>query len=453
MREDGEPEAAPRVLVVDDDADLCRLLELRLGAAGYRTECEHSGEAALNAMERDPADLVVTDLRMEGMDGFGLFQNVSERWPHVPVLILTAHGSIPDAVEATRRGVFSFLTKPFDANELLREVERGLALSPGRGRSGALPPRLRTSSPAMRAVAEQAMMVAPSDVNVLIHGESGTGKEVLARAIHEQSGRSAGPFVAINCGAIPESLLESELFGHVRGAFTGAQSDREGLFREADGGSLFLDEIGDMPASLQVKLLRALQDREVRPVGGSRPVPFDVRVLSATHRDLDDLLATGEFREDLFYRIQVVRLDLPPLRERREDIPGLARSFLEDACGRQGRAVEGFAPEAMEALVQAAWPGNIRQLQNVVEQAVALSTASVIPEALVRNALAAEDERAMPTLAEARDHFDRQYLVRTLKLTGGNVSQAARIAGRNRTEFYRLLHRHALDPAEFKADE
>ena len=445
----------PRILVVDDDPSLCRRMEMRLEASGYApTTCE-SGERALAELERQPADALITDLRMEGMDGLALFDAVRERWPALPVIILTAHGSIQDAVEATRRGVHEFLTKPFDPPELLEQLDKALSARGGQtsdtAREAGRRHGLVTRSPRMEEVLERALLVADSDANVLIQGASGSGKELVARAIHAHSPRAEGPFVPVNCGAIPETLLESELFGHVRGAFTGADRDRAGLFRDADGGTLFLDEIGDMPAQLQVKLLRALQEQVIRPVGGRDPIPINVRVLSATHRDLEAARADGSFREDLYFRLAVVTLALPALTERREDIPLLARHFLTEATRRHGRPVEDLSPEAIEVLVQADWPGNVRQLQNVIEQCVALSTSEILPERLIRQALNQDQEPAIPTLAEAREAFERDYLIRLLKLTEGNVSQAARIAGRNRTEFYRLLSRHHLQVADFKA--
>ncbi|WP_025321836.1 sigma 54-interacting transcriptional regulator [Deferrisoma camini] len=441
-----------QILVVDDDKDLLRLLSLRLRSAGFRVVTAESGEQALAVLATAQPDLVITDLRMEGMDGMGLYEAIRERRPSLPVIILTAHGSIPEAVEATRRGVFGFMTKPFDGKELLAEVRRALALAPGEGTTRDLRWRagIVTRSPAMEEVLRRAHLAAQGDAAVLIWGESGTGKELLARAIHRASPRSKGPFVAINCGAIPEPLLESELFGHIRGAFTGATEERPGLFRSAQGGTLLLDEIGDMPLSLQVKLLRVLQDREIRPVGASRTVPVDVRVIAATHRNLEEAVREGRFREDLYYRIHVVRLEIPPLSERREDIPLLAEHFLARLAERSGRRVGGFAPDAMELLLQAPWPGNVRQLANVVEHAFTLTPGSLIPADLVREALR-EPGEAVPTLAEARRRFELEYLVRVLQMTGGNVTRAARIAGRNRTEFYRLLRRYHLDPSLFKS--
>jgi len=296
-------------------------------------------------------------------------------------------------------------------------------------------------------------MVAAGDASVLIRGASGSGKELLARAIHRASVRAEHPFVAINCGAIPEALLESELFGHVKGAFTGASTAHDGLFLSADGGTLFLDEIGDMPLPLQVKLLRVLQERAVRPVGATRARPVDVRIISATHRDLDAAMHEGSFREDLYYRLNVVRLTLPSLDARREDIPLLAGHFIRSLSEKYGKTIHGFAPEALEMLVAAAWPGNVRQLYNVVEQVCALTTTPLIAATLVQRALRTPSVEVL-TYAEARQRFEREYLTQVLKLTGGNVTDAARLADRNRTEFYRLLQRHTLTPAMFRlADE
>ncbi|HQR59722.1 MAG TPA: sigma 54-interacting transcriptional regulator, partial [Azonexus sp.] len=367
----------------------------------------------------------------------------------------------PDAVDATSRGVFGYLTKPFDSQLLLEKIDQALQLSTpsgaessvdllaGAGQSEEWRAGIIFRSSRMSELMAEARMVAASDASVLIRGESGSGKEVLARAIHRASPRAKGPFVAINCGAIPEQLLESELFGHVKGAFTGAGNTRGGLFQAADGGTLFLDEIGDMPLALQVKLLRVLQERAVRPVGATRTVPVDVRLLSATHRDLDAAMAEGQFREDLYYRLDVVSLTLPKLEERREDIPLLAAYFVQQVAARYGKPIHGFAPDALEALATAAWPGNVRQLYNVVEQSCALTATPLIPLALVARALRKPALEAL-SYTEAKHRFERKYLVQLLKLTEGNVADAARIAERNRTEFYRLLQKYDLTPGMFR---
>jgi len=441
----------PKVLLVDDDKDLLQLIAMRLGAAGYSVSTADSGESALASVTVARPQLVITDLRMQGMDGMALFDAIHRDAPSLPVVILTAHGTIPEAVAATRRGVFSFLTKPFDSKVLLDTVADALRLSsvPAGGGGENWRAEIITRSPAMEDLLAQAKRVAASDASVCVYGPSGTGKELLAHAIHNASRRAGGPFVAVNCSAIPEGLIESELFGHRKGSFTGATQDRRGLFQAAEGGTLFLDEIGDMPVAPQVKLLRALEERVVRPVGSNEAIAVDVRIISATHRRLEERIAAGEFREDLYYRLNVVKLTLPALVERREDIPLLANHFLERLVERYGRRRLAFSPEAMELLVSASWPGNVRQLLNVVEQSVALTATDVVPASLVRQAIDSRDSTLTP-LDEARRAFERDYLVRILKITSGNVTQAARLAGRNRTEFYRLLERHALEPAMFK---
>jgi two-component system response regulator GlrR len=442
-----------KVLLVDDDKDLLQLIAMRLTASGYAVTAVESGEAALAALSVSRPQVVVTDLRMQGMDGMALFDAIHRDSPSLPVVILTAHGTIPEAVTATRRGVFSFLTKPFEPKVLLDTVAEAMRLSsPVVGDMEEWRSELITRSSAMEDLLAQARRVAASDASVCIFGASGTGKELLARAIHRASPRAEAPFVAVNCGAIPEGLLESELFGHKKGSFTGAVADRRGLFSAAQGGTLFLDEIGDMPLPLQVKLLRALEERKVRPVGSHESHDIDVRVICATHRKLEERIATGEFREDLYYRLNVVKLYIPALAERREDIPLLTNHFLERLAERYRKGRLALAPEAMELLVSAPWPGNVRQLLNVIEQAVALAPTEVIPESLVRQALDAGDTTLTP-LDEARRAFERDYLVRILKITGGNVTKAARLAGRNRTEFYRLLERHSLEPGMFKGTQ
>jgi len=445
---------APDILIVDDDPDIHKLLAMRLRAAGYTVAAAESGEQALTLFALARPRLVITDLKMGGMDGLALFEAIQRQAPTLPVIVLTAHGTIPDAVEATKRGVFGFIPKPFDGKAVLEQAERALRLS---GAPGAAPEAdaawragIVAVGPALRELLERARLVAATDASVFIAGASGTGKELLARAIHRASPRAGKSFVAINCAAIPEHLLESELFGHRKGAFTGATYDHPGLFQAAAGGTVFLDEIGDMPLPLQSKLLRVLQERQVRPVGAVQVVPVDVRVISASHRDIEAGLQEGWFREDLYYRLNVVGLNLPPLAARREDIPALVSHFLRTFAERYKKKVAALAPEALELLIAAPWPGNIRQLQNVIEQAVALSTGELVPAPLIQSALRAEPA-GWTSLDEARRDFEHDYLVRLLRLTGGSVAQAARLAQRNRTEFYKLLERHDLDPKLFKA--
>ncbi len=443
---------AAQILVIDDDADLLRLLAMRLNAWDYRVVTASSAEEGLSRIAVDTPHLVLSDIRLPGKDGLALFEEIQTRWPTLPVILLTAHGTIPEAVQAMTRGVFSYLTKPFDTATLHHKIKEALHLSRPMAqavegeawRSGIL---YRSSR--MAELMAETKVVANSDASVLIRGESGTGKELLARAIHRASPRATRPFVAINCAAMPEQLLESELFGHVRGAFTGANNDHVGLFKAADGGTLFLDEIGDMPTALQVKLLRVLQERAVRPVGATHSTAIDVRVLSATHRDLTRALAEGQFREDLYYRLDVVSLSLCRLEERREDIPLLANHFVQQLVRKYDKRIVGLVPEAMEMLVAASWPGNVRQLYNVIEQACALATTPLIPLSLIQRALRIPTLEAL-NYAEAKQRFERNYLVQLLKLTDGNVADAARIAERNRTEFYRLLQKYGLTPGMFR---
>ncbi|MDY6957043.1 MAG: sigma 54-interacting transcriptional regulator [Pseudomonadota bacterium] len=444
-----------RILLVDDDLSLLRLLSLRLEAAGFEVMPVENGELALGSLPGFRPDLLITDLRMDGMDGMALFEQVHRRHPFLPVIILTAHGTIPEAVQATKKGVFSFVTKPFESRELLEQIQQALEQSrlsesmSGCGNDQQWRAGIITRNAAMEELLSRAYRVAGGDASVFIEGESGTGKELLAKAIHRASPRAEGPFIAVNCGAIPENLLESELFGHRRGAFTGAVQDHQGLFVSASGGTLFLDEIGDMPMPLQVKLLRVLQEREVRPVGATRPIPVDVRIISATHRNLEEEMKSSRFREDLYYRLNVVTLSLPPLNHRRDDIPLLAEYFRESLAQRYQKSITGFSRSAMELLMTADWTGNVRQLYNVVEQAVALSPAPQIQVGLLQDAIKDRADDIIP-FADARRQFELEYLIGLLQMTRGNVTQAARLAGRNRTEFYKLLHRHALDPAQFK---
>jgi two-component system response regulator GlrR len=437
-----------RILVVDDDPGLLRLLTIRLRAENYEVEAVESAALALAATSRFRPELVITDLRMDQMDGIGLLKELQSRYPGLKVIILTAHGTIPDAVHATQLGAFGFLTKPVDKQELLDQVQKALRISGFADNDEDWRAEIITRSSLVEEKLAQAHMVAGTDARVLITGESGTGKELLARAIHNASPRRAKPFVAINCSAMAENLLESELFGHIKGSFTGAVRDHQGLFQAADGGTLLLDEIGDMPMRLQVKLLRVLQENNIRPIGSTDAIPVNVRVVSATHRDLQQLMMSGQFREDLYYRLNVVHIEMPPLNRRREDIPLLVSHFLAQISNESGvRKI--YAPEAVELLATADWPGNIRQLSNVVRQNVALSQTPIIPVELVQQSLGGTQSK-LPSFDEARDEFTRSYLSQILQITGGNVSQAARLAKRNRTDFYKLLSRHQLTPEDFK---
>jgi two-component system response regulator GlrR len=437
-----------RILVVDDDPGLLRLLTIRLRAENYEVEAVESAAAALTSCMRFRPDLVVTDLRMDNMDGIGLLKELQSRWPGLRVIILTAHGTIPDAVHATHSGAFGFLTKPVEKQELLDHVQRALKFSGFANVAEDWRAPIVTRSHLMEDKLAQANMVAGTDARVLLTGENGTGKQLLARAIHDASARRNKPFAAINCNTTEETPLQSELFGHVEGAFPGATRAHKGLFQTTDGGTLLLEEIGDLPMRLQVMLLRVLQDNQVRPVGGTEAVPVNVRVIAATHGDLQQLTASGQFRQDLYYRLNVVGIEMPPLARRREDIPLLVAHFLEKLAKESGER-KIYAPEALELLATAEWPGNVWQLYNIVRQNVALARGAIITAELVQQSLGGGTAR-LPSFDEARDEFTRNYLSQILQVTTGNVSQAARLAKRNRTDFYKLLSRHQLLPDDFK---
>ena len=437
-----------RVLLVDDDPGVLQLLSMRLEALNFEVICADGGETALAKLQTESANIVISDLRMDGMDGIELFEKIQHRYPSIPVIVLTAHGSIKEAVSATQKGVFSFLTKPVDKDELLSSIQQALNLNSHSPADQSSSDNIITCSANMQQLLEQTKLLAKSDINIMIRGESGTGKELLASALQSLSARADQPYIAINCSAIPAELLESELFGHVKGAFTGANRDNKGLFASADGGTVFLDEIGDMPAPLQVKLLRVLQEQKIRPVGSNEDINIDVRVLSATHQHLEDAISEGRFREDLYYRLNVASLSLPALRERRVDIPLLAKHFLESIAQRTSGTAKKFSPAALHALMSYDWPGNIRQLSNIVEQLAALAPAAIIGEAQVIAALPQSTitTQEIPPLAEARKKFEREYLEQILLQTQGNVTDAARQAGRNRSDFHKLIKKHQLNP-------
>lgn len=450
---DASPVAPMPILLVDDDTDLLKLLSIRLQRAGFAVHTAESAHEALSVLRTRQAAAVVTDLKMDGMDGLDLLREIESLYPMLPVVLLTAHGSIPDAVAATKQGAFAFLTKPLDAAELIQTLRRAVHRNAGAGgpereaaqddwRAGIV-----YRSAAMESTLQEAELAAASSASIIIQSESGTGKEVLARTIHAASPRAAMPFVPVNCTAIPDNLLESEMFGHRKGAFTGAVKDRVGFFERAQGGTLFLDEVGEMPLAFQAKMLRALQEHTIEPLGSERSVAVDVRVICATHRDLENAIREGAFREDLYYRLAVVTLRLPPLAERREDIPLLAQHFLKTF--RDDGVARSFSSEAMERLMAASWPGNVRQLANVVQQCVVLGRSRIVSVGLVERALQGRPASFI-SLAEARDRFEFDYISSLLHTTEGNVAQAARLAQRNRSEFYKLMKKHKLDPAQYR---
>ena len=437
-----------RILVVDDDPGLLRLLTIRLRAESYEVEAVDSAAAALSVLNRFRPDLVISDLRMDHMDGIGLLKEIQVRSPGLKVILLTAHGTIPDAVNATQMGAFGFLTKPVEKQELLDQVQRALKVSGFASSDEDWRSEIITRAAIMEEKLSQAHMVAGTDARVLITGESGTGKELLARAIHKASPRRAKPFVVVTCSSASEAQLDSELFGHTTGAVLNSPQAQRGAFQQADSGTLLLKEIGELPAKLQVKLLKVLHENSVRPAGAPVAQAINVRLIAATSHDLVPLLSGGQFREDLYYRLNVVNIDVPPLSRRREDIPLLVEWFLAEIAKESG-ARKIYAPEAVEFLATAEWPGNVRQLGNVVRQNVAMAQTAIIPVELVQQSLGGSSAR-LPSFDEARDEFTRSYLTQILQITGGNVSQAARLAKRNRTDFYKLLGRHALAPEDFK---
>ncbi|MCF6437238.1 sigma-54 dependent transcriptional regulator [Pseudoalteromonas sp. MMG022] len=430
------------ILLVDDDASLIELLAMRLEANNYHVLTAHRGTQALQILQQSVVDLVITDLRMAHMDGFELFENIKKNHVGLPVIMMTAHGSIPDAVDAMQQGFVSFLSKPIESKALLEAIEN--TLKNNKKRDGATNRNhfhgLVYQSTAMHQVVQHIQALAPSQANILIQGASGTGKEVTANAIHKASNYCDGPFIAINCGAVPAHLLESELFGHKKGAFTGAMQDKVGLVQSANGGTLFLDEIGDMPMDLQVKLLRVLQERTVRPVGGQVEQSVDIRFVSASHKNLQQAVADKEFREDLYYRLNVVSIHLPALKDRPEDIPLLANRFVNRISGGQ----KVISPQAMTCLLNYHWPGNVRQLNNIIEHAVALSSGKLITADIIENAIPELGQASFKGLNDAKKQFEYDYIQKVLSLCQGNVAEAAKLAQRNRSDFYKLLKKHQI---------
>ncbi len=443
-----------RVLVVDDDREMCELLRTQLERRDFEVHTHVSAEEALAGLAGRDFDAVVTDVRMRGIDGIQLCERLRQNRPDVPVLVVTAFGSLDTAVAAIRAGAYDFLAKPFEVEELAFRLERALqhrqlAEEVKRLRARELAPvgELLGESAALRQLRELVARVARSDAPVLVVGETGSGKEIVARALHRHGPRPEGPFVALNCAALPEHLLESELFGHARGAFTDARTPRTGLLVHANGGTLFLDEIADLPVALQPKLLRALQERCVRPVGGEDEVPFDARVVAATNRDLDAAVEEGLFREDLFFRLDVLRIEVPPLRARGSDVLLLAQHFLRECAARSGKDVVGLSHGAAEKLLQYGWPGNVRELANCIERAVALTDheqllVEDLPERIRAYAgphvLVASDD---PSELVPLEVVEQRYVARVMEAVGGNKTLAARILGLDRKTLYRKLRR------------
>lgn len=455
--------AGEKILLVDDEQSLLTLMKVRLQTAGYQVTLAKEGKEAINRVQEADYDLAITDLKMDGMDGMTLLQHLLALHPNLPVMIFTAHGSIDSAVEAIKKGAYDYITKPFDAADLLHRISNALEVHRLKGEVKQLRTLVQDRyhfdnviavSEKMQRVLDQVAQVAATDATISLYGESGTGKELIARAIHIASQWSKGPFVPINCGAIPEGLLENELFGHSKGAYTGADQSKRGLLQQAHDGTLFLDEVAEIPPALQVKFLRVLQEREVTPLGAEQPVKVDFRLITATNQDLWQAVSEHRFREDLYYRIHVIPIILPPLRERLDDIPLLANHFMQRFCQELDKDIQGFAPEAMQHLMLYEWPGNIRELTNVVERAMVLATDNLITAdlLLLGNKQVQSSSAEILSLKEARENFERNYLIQILMTAKGNVSRAAELSGKYRADFYKLLRKHDLDHRAFKKD-
>ena len=447
-----------KILIVDDDKNMLEVLRLRVEGEGYKVTITSEERDALSKVKNEIFDLAILDLKLAGSSGIDLMRNLHEISPEVPVIILTAHGTIKTAVEAMKHGAYSYLTKPFDSRELLLQIKNGLEKS-------SLSREIRRlkelvgerysfdniigKSKKMQVVMEQVLRASETSSNVCIHGESGTGKELIAKSLHLVSSRKKNPFVAINCAAIPEGLFEGELFGYKKGSFTGAIRDKKGFFVQANGGTIFLDEISEMPESMQVKLLRVLQEKQFYPLGSEKPVDVDMQIVTATNKNLVEEVSKGNFREDLFYRIYVIPIQLPPLRARKEDIILLADHFMEKHSKGMNKKITGMSAAAFQKLLSYSWPGNVRELENTIEYAIAMTTGDIISEDLILQTKTVEHESLKP-LKEARNEFEKNYITRLLSLTKGNVSKAAKMAGKYRPDFYTLLKKHNLEAATFK---
>jgi len=442
-----------RILIVEDDREMCRFLSELLTEEGYEVEIVYDGPSALEKYQQKGFDLTITDLMMPRMKGGELVRHLREIDPDALILLITAFGSIESAVETMRAGAFDYLTKPFRTEEILLSIERALEQRDLKIELQRLRRELQGryefeniigKSDSMQRIFEIVMHISDAPANVLITGESGTGKELIARAIHHHSAHSVAPFIPLNCAAIPENLLESELFGYLRGAFTDARKDRKGLFQEADGGSLFLDEISELPINLQAKLLRVIEDKEVRPIGANRGEKVEVRIIAASNRDLGKLAGEGRFRQDLFYRLNVICIDLPPLRERPEDIPLLAEHFLQKFSEKTKRPLKGFTEEALAALLHYSWPGNIRELEHAIERALLLGKGKLIditdfpPPVLAGFRSEVSLAKALSKRYTLKE-LELQYVKKVLESTKGNKTEAAQILGVDRTTLYRKL--------------
>ena len=450
-----------KILIVDDDKNMLEVLSLRLESEGYNVSATSETRKAQDLVKSELFDLALVDLKLgESESGIDLMKKLHQVVPEMPVIILTAHGTIDTAVEAMKQGAYSFLTKPFNRRELLLQIKNGLersSLSREVRRLKALVgerygfENIVGKSKKMQDVMEQVVRAAETDSSVCICGESGTGKELIAKSLHLLSPRRDRTFVAVNCAAIPEGLHEGELFGYEKGAFTGAIKARKGFFSQADAGTLFLDEVSEMPESMQVKLLRVLQEKRFYPLGGEKSVTVDVRIITATNRNLEDEVKNGNFRKDLFYRIHVIPVNLPPLRERKEDIPLLVDHFLKKFSEKMNKNTKEISMASMQKILNYSWPGNVRELENTIEYAVAMSAKDIIDQDLILQTNSTETEE-LKSFRDAKNNFEKNYISNILSLAEGNVSKAAKLAGKYRGDLYALMKKHELDPTVFKKD-
>lgn len=451
-------ERKERILVVDDDRNILQVIRMRLVSGGYYVKAATGVEETLKLVEKEPFDLALIDLKLNGQDGILLMENIHHINPHIPVIILTAYGTIKSAVHAMKKGAYGYLSKPFDGHDLLQQISNCLEKNRLSKEVKMLRNLVKKSygfdniigkSKKLKKVLEQVALASATDSNVYIEGESGTGKELIAKTLHVASDRKDGPFIAVNCSAIPKNLMESEMFGYEKGAFTGADRSKKGLFAQADSGTFFLDEISEMHSSMQVKILRALEEKEFYTVGGRQTVKVDCRIIAASNKNLEQETEKGNFRKDLFYRIHVIPIKLPPLSERKEDIPILSRHFLQKISMEMGKEIEEFSTDAMQKLISYPWPGNIRELENTIECAVAMTKRNIITEDLILQTQNISPE-GLKSFKYAKENFEKNYLIQLFELTRGNVSKAAKLAGKYRADIYELIKKYNLKLTDFR---
>ncbi|MGV8056991.1 MAG: sigma-54-dependent transcriptional regulator [Smithellaceae bacterium] len=450
-----------RLLVVDDDLNILKVLKMRLESEGYQVETASDIAAAKKLAVKNEYELAILDMKFSGGNGIELMKSIREVDRDLPVIILTAYGTIESAVEAMKEGAYIYLTKPFDYRELLLQIKNGIEKFKLSREVKILRSIINKNhniqniigrSEAIQQVFDLTALAAQSNSNVFISGESGTGKGMIARALHQLSDRKDKPFVSLNCAAIPETLLESELFGFEKGAFTGAVTGKKGLFLQADGGMIFLDEISEIPLSMQGKLLKALEEKEFYPLGSQKTVKVDIRIISASNKDIEKEVEKGNFRSDLFYRIHVIPIRMPPLRERKEDIPLLVEHFLEKSAAKMNKQIKNLSSQALRKIMLYSWPGNVRELENVIECAAVMARNDVINEDMLVITNQKMDESSFLSFKESKYDFERNYLVELMKISKGNVSQAAKLAGKYRADLYALLEKYNLNPLDFRKD-